>query len=92
MTKNTRSISIFDMSGAFAENKDVARSIRLNEIIPALEKKEDVVLDFEKVEVVTQGFIHVLISNVLRKFGPGEAHRIRTLPNRFRSIRGSSEK
>ncbi len=62
-------ISIFDKAGAFAENKDVARHVRLNEIIPALERNEDVVLDFEKVDAATQSFIHALISDVLRKQG-----------------------
>ncbi|MCG3205081.1 MAG: hypothetical protein KCHDKBKB_01798 [Elusimicrobia bacterium] len=62
-------ISIFDKAGAFAENKDVARHIRLNEIIPALEKNENVVLDFENVDAATQSFIHALISDVLRKHG-----------------------
>lgn len=67
-----KEISIFDRAGAFAENKDVAGSIRVSEIIPALEKGEDIVLDFEKVDAATQSFIHALISGVIRKFG-GEA-------------------
>lgn len=62
-------IDIFDKAGAFAENKDVARDIRVREIIPALEKNEDVILDFEEVGAATQSFIHALISEVLRKYG-----------------------
>ncbi|MBI2070966.1 MAG: STAS-like domain-containing protein [Elusimicrobia bacterium] len=64
-----RRIDIYAHAGAFAENKDVARDLRLNEILPALEKKEDVVLNFEKVDAVTQSFIHALISDLLRKRG-----------------------
>jgi hypothetical protein len=69
-------IVIFDRAGAFAENKDVARAIRVREIIPALDKKKEVVLDFSKVEAATQSFMHALISDVLRKFGPEALDRI----------------
>ncbi|MBI5332287.1 MAG: DUF4325 domain-containing protein [Candidatus Aenigmarchaeota archaeon] len=50
-------IRITDMAGSFAENKDIARKIRLDSIIPALENGEDVVLDFERAEGTTQSFI-----------------------------------
>ena len=60
-------IVIFDKAGAFAENKDVARDIRIQEIMPALEKGEEVLLDFQRVDAVTQSFIHALISDALRK-------------------------
>lgn len=62
-------ITIVDRAGTFAENKDVARDIRIQEIIPALERNEDVVLDFEKVEAATQSFVHSLISDLFRKYG-----------------------
>jgi hypothetical protein len=62
-------IEIYAHAGAFAENKDVARALRLKEIIPALDKGEDVVLGFERVDVVTQSFIHALISDLIRKRG-----------------------
>lgn len=64
-----KTIIIFDKVGAFAENKDTARDIRVKEIIPALNSGEEVVLDFEKVEAATQSFVHALISDVIRKFG-----------------------
>lgn len=62
-------IIIFDRAGAFAENKDVARDVRIQEIIPALEKNEEVIVDFERVDAATQSFIHALISDLLRKYG-----------------------
>ncbi len=62
-------IPIFERAGAFAENKDIAREIRTQEIIPALDKNEEVTLDFDRVDVATQSFIHALISDVLRKYG-----------------------
>ncbi len=69
-------IIIFDRAGAFAENKDVARDIRVDELVPTLAKNEEVTLDFEKVEATTQSFIHALISDVLRKFGTDVLDRL----------------
>lgn len=62
-------IKMYTLVGSFAENKDIARDIRVKKIIPAFEKNEDVVLDFEKVDSTTQSFIHALISDLIRKFG-----------------------
>lgn len=62
-------IQIFERVSAFAENKDIAKEIRLREIIPALEKNEEVILDFDRVDAATQSFIHALISDLLRKYG-----------------------
>ena len=62
-------IEIHAHAGSFAENKDAARDLRLKEIIPALDKGEDVVLNFERVDAVTQSFIHALISDLMRKRG-----------------------
>lgn len=64
-----KNIALFSRVGAFAENKDIARNIRVNEIIPALNSGEEVVLDFENIEAATQSFVHALISDVMRKFG-----------------------
>lgn len=69
-------IDIFSRAGAFAENKDVARKIRLEEIVPALDNHEEVVLDFEKVDAATQSFIHALISEVMRTHGRDVLDRI----------------
>ncbi|MBN1390665.1 MAG: STAS-like domain-containing protein [Candidatus Thermoplasmatota archaeon] len=55
--------------GDFAENKDTARDIRTNLITPAIEKGEEVILDFKGVALVTQSFIHALISELLRRYG-----------------------
>ncbi len=62
-------IKLFKLVGAFAENKDIARDIRLERLKPALEKNENVVLDFDKVEGATQSFIHALISDLIRSYG-----------------------
>lgn len=64
-----KTIKLLLWAGSFAENKDKAREIRLKEIIPALKKNEDVVLDFLGVEGATQSFIHALISDLIRTYG-----------------------
>lgn len=69
-------IKIRDHAGAFAENKDIARDIRLKEIVPALERKEEVTLDFAGVDATTQSFIHALISDLLRKYGSDVLDRV----------------
>lgn len=62
-------IKLFKQVGPFAENKDIARDIRLKKLIPALEKQKNIILDFEKVEGATQSFVHALISDLIRKYG-----------------------
>lgn len=62
-------IKLFKRVGEFAENKDIAASIRVNELIPALEKGENIILDFKQVEGATQSFVHALISDLIRKYG-----------------------
>ena len=61
-------IKIYEKTGSFAEYKDIARDIRVKEILPCLDENE-VLLDFEKVESATQSFIHALISDIIRKKG-----------------------
>lgn len=65
-----KAIKIFPLAGHFAENKDVARDIRISLITPTLKKGKEVILDFGKVESVTQSFVHALLSEVIRDDGP----------------------
>lgn len=69
-------IKLFDIVGSFAENKDFARDIRINQIIPALNKQEGVTLDFDKVNAATQSFVHALISDLIRSYGADVLDRI----------------
>jgi hypothetical protein len=62
-------IKLFKKTGSFAENKDIARDIRLQKIIPALEKGDDIILDFKNIDSATQSFIHALISDLMRRYG-----------------------
>ncbi len=64
-----REIKLVSLVGSFAENKDIARDIRLTKIMPAIEKDKEIILDFEKIEGATQSFVHALISDVIRKYG-----------------------
>lgn len=64
-----KTIKLFQVVGSFAENKDIARNIRINEIIPSLDKNEEVTLNFKGVDSATQSFIHALISDIIRKYG-----------------------
>lgn len=61
-------IVINDFVGNFAENKDVAKKLRINTIMPALAKNEEILLDFAGVLGATQSFIHALISDPIRDF------------------------
>lgn len=61
-------ICLKDYVGSFAENKDIAKELRLGQIIPALDKGETVTLDFEGIDGATQSFVHSLISDLFRKY------------------------
>lgn len=64
-----KTITLLPLVGSFAENKDLARSIRLEQIVPALEGEEEVTLDFQGVDSATQSFVHALISEIIRRYG-----------------------
>jgi hypothetical protein len=52
----------------FAEDKDQAKSIRLRTLLPALERGENIVLDFRHVKYATQSFIHALLGEALHRY------------------------
>lgn len=59
-------ICVADRVGAFAENKDQARSMRLETLSPQLRAGNEVVLDFAGVTGATQSFVHALIADLIR--------------------------
>lgn len=61
-------VKIKELTGEFAENKDVAKDIRLKKLLPTLENTGSVTFDFEGVKGATQSFIHALVSDALRKY------------------------
>lgn len=71
-----KEIKLFKKVGVFAENKDVARSIRIKEIMPYLREGDNLIINFEGVESATQSFIHALISEVIREFGSDVLEKI----------------
>ena len=62
-------INIYQKTGNFAGNKDIAKEIRTKEILPFIRKEDKIFLDFENVNSATQSFVHALISDVIRKEG-----------------------
>ena len=66
-----REINIYEKIGNkdFAENKDIGKQIRLEEIMPELEGNNQVVLNFDKIDRASQSFIHSLISDPIRQYG-----------------------
>lgn len=60
-------VDMKSLAGGFAENKDVAKRIRLEVLLPSLSKGEEVVIDFMNVSGATQSFVHALISDPIRE-------------------------
>jgi len=69
-------ITISPGVGKFAEDKDEARKIRLEKILPILNEGNSIVLDFTDVEFVTQSFIHALVGEALKQYGDDVLDRI----------------
>jgi len=44
--------------------------------MPALARQEEVVIDFSGVEGATQSFVHALIADALRQYGPDALDKI----------------
>ena len=61
-------IKIKDLVGEFAENKDIAKKIRVEQILPNLADNNHIELDFFGVSGTTQSFIHALVSEPIRQF------------------------
>lgn len=61
-------IKMSDQINEYGENKDIAKNIRQNIILPTLEKHEDIVINFEGITGVTQSFIHALLADPIRKY------------------------
>lgn len=68
-------ISVFDAAGDFAEDKDAARDMREQKILPAIKEGKLVVLEFDRVDAATQSFVHALISSAIRTYN-GEALKL----------------
>jgi hypothetical protein len=71
-----KTIAFLAIVGDFAEDKDVAASLREKEIRPAIAAGENVILDFAGVTLATQSFVRALISDLLRTQGETVLHNI----------------
>ena len=71
-----KTIVFFPVVGSFGEDKDAARDVRLRVIVPALEAGENLILDFKKVDSITQSFCHALLSDLIRNYGIDVLDRI----------------
>jgi len=60
----------------FAEDKDYARKLRQEKILPLLARGGELVLDFSLVKYATQSFVHALIGEALKKYGEPVLERI----------------
>lgn len=63
-----RIIKMQKLTGDFAENKDIAKKLRIEKIMSFLLKSDEIIIDFKEVDGVTQSFIHALISDPIREF------------------------
>lgn len=61
-------IAMHELTGSFAENKEVAKRLRIQTVMPSLLVGKEVVFDFGNVTGATQSFIHALISEPIREF------------------------
>lgn len=61
-------IAIRELSGEFCENKDIAKKIREEYILPTLKANGRIELDFDGVTGVTQSFMHAAIAEAIRQF------------------------
>ena len=64
----TKIISLKKLAGEFAENKDIAKKLRVEILMPELSKGKEVIIDFYGVKGATQSFIHALISDPIREY------------------------
>ncbi len=72
----TTTIRLSDHTGSFAEDKDVAREIRVKHLEPALAAARSVTVDFSNVPLATQSFLHAMLSATIRKQGAAILDRI----------------
>ncbi len=83
-------IMIYELVGSFAEDKDMAATLRREKILPCLKQGESVEIDFTGVTLATQSFIHALISEAIRQ-NPDTALELMTFKGCADGVRGIVE-
>ena len=69
-------IRMLPLTDSFAENKEVARQLRVEVLEPALADGKEVQLDFLGVTGATQSFVHALLSEIMRANGADVLDRL----------------
>lgn len=64
-----KTIHMRKLAGDFAENKDISKKLRIEQIMPALSQGHEIAFDFDGVNGATQSFVHALVSDPIREFG-----------------------
>jgi len=67
--KMSDAVEVTIHGGKFAEDKDAAKELRKNLIMPSLAEGKRVIIDFSQVTSSTQSFVHALIAEPLQKLG-----------------------
>jgi hypothetical protein len=62
-------IMIHERCGDFAENKDIAKELRIKFVLPAAKQGKSLRFNFNKVKSTTQSFIHALLSQAFQQYG-----------------------
>ena len=83
-----KTIQIHSSPNVFAEDKDEAKKIRTDQILPALQMGESVVLDFSGIRYTTQSFVHALIGEALKQYSENALEKIefRNCSTQVRSV------
>ena len=63
-----KTVRVKKLAGEFGENKDVAKDIRVKDILPALKEGEEIAIDFDGMTGATQSFIHAMFAEPIRKY------------------------
>jgi hypothetical protein len=72
----TTRIKIALAGSTIAEDKDYARSLRIDRILPALEANDQVEIDFKAAPYATQSFVHALLGEALKRYGEPVLDRV----------------
>ena len=69
-------VKVQEYVGTFAEDKDVAKMIRQEHILPSIAANQEITIDFQGVQSSTQSFVHALISKALQDNGEAVLQKI----------------
>jgi hypothetical protein len=74
--KSSVEVKVGPGSRGFAEDKDAAKKLRTEVIMPALSSGQSVIIDFRGVTSSTQSFVHALVGEALQTIGEPVLNRL----------------